>query len=56
MHTFPGTYIYVDPRGFSPEMRKDENGNEYIVIRHTDDHIYAVNKKLVQVEDKGEEE
>jgi hypothetical protein len=29
MHTFPGTYIYVDPRGFSPEMRKDENGNDF---------------------------
>lgn len=37
-------------------MIKDENGNEYVVIRHTDGHIYAVNKKLVQVEDKGEEE
>ena len=37
-------------------MIKDENGNEYVIIRHTDDHIYAVNKKLVQVEDKGEEE
>ena len=29
MHTFPGTYVYVDPRGFSPEMRKDENGNDF---------------------------
>ena len=29
MHTFPGTYIYVDPAGFSPEMRKDENGNDF---------------------------
>ena len=38
------------------KMIKDENGNEYVVIRHTEDHIYAVNKKLVQVEDKGEEE
>jgi hypothetical protein len=37
-------------------MIKDKDGNEYIVIRHTENHIYAVNKKLVQVEDKGEEE
>lgn len=38
------------------KMIKDENGNEYVIIRHTEDHIYAVNKKLVQVEDKSEEE
>ena len=38
------------------KMIKDENGNEYVIIRHTEDHIYAVNKKLVKVEDKGEEE
>jgi len=29
LHTFPGTYIYVDPRGFSPEMTKDKNGNDF---------------------------
>ena len=29
LHTFPGTYIYVDPRGFSPEMTKDQNGNDF---------------------------
>ncbi len=37
-------------------MIKDENGNEYVIIRHTEDHIYAVNKKLVQVEDKQDSE
>ena len=37
-------------------MIKDENGNEYVIIRHTEDHIYAVNVNLVKVEDKGEEE
>lgn len=36
-------------------MIKDEEGNEYIVIRHTKDHIYAVAKSNVKVE-KTEEE
>jgi hypothetical protein len=37
-------------------MIKDKDGNEYVVIRHTEDHIYAISVKLVEVEDKGEEE
>ena len=38
-------------------MIKDENGNEYVVIRHTEDHLYAINSKLVaKADDKSEEE
>ena len=48
--------VALNAIGRLSKMIKDENGNEYVIIRHTDDHIYAVNKKLVQVEDKGEEE
>ena len=33
----------------------DEEGNEYIVIRHTKDHIYAVAKSNVQVTNTEEE-
>ena len=35
-------------------MIKDENGNEYVIIRHTEDHLYAVNKKLVQIQTEEE--
>jgi len=33
---------------------KDENGNEYQVIRHDESHIYAINVKLIIIKDEEE--
>ncbi len=33
---------------------KDENGNEYQVIRHDESHIYAINVKLIITKEEEE--
>jgi len=33
---------------------KDENGNEYQVIRHDENHIYAINIKLITINNEEE--
>jgi len=33
---------------------KDENGNEYQVIRHDESHIYAINVKLITINNEEE--
>jgi len=50
VNTFPGTYIYIDPRGFAPEGSGDENfrltslgiGGYYMIIRS--EHEFAEGK------------
>ena len=33
---------------------KDENGNEYQVLRHEESHIYAINIKLLVMKEEEE--
>jgi len=33
---------------------KDENGNEYQVLRHDENHIYAINVKLLIIKEEEE--
>ena len=33
---------------------KDENGNKYQVIRHDESHIYAINVKLITINNEEE--
>jgi hypothetical protein len=33
---------------------KDENGNEYQVLRHDENHIYAINVKLLVIKEEEE--
>jgi hypothetical protein len=33
---------------------KDENGNEYQVLRHDESHIYAINVKLLVIKEEEE--
>eukprot|EP01048_Picozoa_sp_COSAG05_P005766 COSAG05_NODE_351_length_10910_cov_25.021645_15_plen_48_part_00 len=33
---------------------KDENGNEYQVVRHDENHIYAINIKLLIIKEEEE--
>ena len=59
IQTFPGTYIYIEPRGFAPSMSKKKGdfnltqygiGGYYMIIRST--HIFGAGKADTSIEAK----